>query len=176
MISTRCILTVRFELEKIGIYCPIIVLGSFETFERVSPEQISLIKTALLKSGLELIENKKSILVERIKIVVVEMIYYSDDRLKTNFSDYLSKKLNLDYTYLANIFSEEYGSTIEQFVIFHRIQKVKELIGYDELNLTQISFKLHFSSVAHLSNQFRKVTGVTPSYFKNSVLANHFAV
>ncbi len=166
MVCTRCKMVLRFELEKLGLHCTSIELGRAETEEIVSTEQIEKIKIALLQSGLELIDNKKSILIEKIKHVIIEMVNGSDERLKTNFSYYLAIKLNHDYTYLANIFSEVSGITIGHFIILHKIQRVKQLIGYDELNLTEISWKLHYSSVAHLSSQFKKVTGVTPSRFK----------
>jgi AraC-like DNA-binding protein len=166
MVSNRCKMAVSFELEKLGVHCKSIQLGRVETQGFLSPDQIQEIKIALLNSGLELLVNKKNILIEKIKNVIVEMVHYSDNRLKTNFSNYLSSKLNLDYTYLANIFSEVQGTTIEHFVILHKIQRVKELIGNDELNLTEISWKMHYSSVAHLSAQFKKVAGFTPSHFK----------
>lgn len=166
MVCFRCKMAVKFELEKLGLHCTLVELGRAETMEDISTEQIKQIKMALLQSGLELMDNKKSILIERIKNVIVEMVHYSDNQLKTNFSNYLSSKLNLDYTYLANIFSETQGTTIEHFIILHKIQRVKELIGYDELSLTEISWKLNYSSVAHLSTQFKKVTGITPSHYK----------
>lgn len=121
----------------------------------------------LLLSGLELLDDKRAILIERIKNVIVQMIHYEDDLPKVKFSVYLAEQLNYDYTYLANIFSETQGTTIEHYIILHKIEKVKELIIYDELNLTEIAGKLHYSSVAHLSNQFKKVTGLTPTYFKS---------
>jgi AraC-like DNA-binding protein len=124
------------------------------------------LKRQLLKSGLELLDDKKSILIERIKSVIIELIHYSDEIPKVNFSEYLSEKLHYDYTYLANVFSEVKGTTIQQFIIMHKIEKVKELLLYDELNLTEISYKLHYSSVSHLSNQFKKITGLSPSFFK----------
>jgi len=167
MVSTRCKLVVQYELEKLGLYCTSIELGKAEVAGIVSVDQIKDFRDALLHSGLQLMDNKKDILIEKIKNVIVEMVHYSDDRLKTNFSNYLSSKLNLDYTYLANVFSEEVGTTIEHFIICHKIERVKELLGYDELNLTEISWKLHYSSVAHLSTQFKKVTGITPSSFKH---------
>ncbi len=120
-----------------------------------------------MNSGLELLDDKKSILIERIKSVIVEMIHYSDEVPKVNYSDYISQKLDYDYTYLSNVFSEVKGTTIQQFIINHKIEKVKELLLYDELNLTEISYRLHYSSVAHLSNQFKKVTGLSPTFFKN---------
>jgi len=167
MVSTRCKMVVQLELLKLGLNCTLVELGRVQTVEPISDEQLININIALLQCGLELMGNKKSILIEKIKNVITEMVYHSDYQLKTNFSDYLSKKLNFDYTYLANIFSEEQGSTIEHFIILNKIQRIKELIGYNELNLTEISWKLHYSSVAHLSAQFKKVTGVTPSYFKH---------
>lgn len=168
MVCTRCIMVVKLELEKLDIQYVSVELGRVETIDAVSSEQTERIKIALLQSGLELMDNKRSILVERIKNVIVEMVRYSDDQLKTNFSDYLSRKLNYDYTYLANIFSDDQGSTIENFLIRHKIARVKELIDNNDLNLTEISWKLHYSSVAHLSSQFKKITGVTPSFFKHA--------
>ncbi|WP_367277548.1 helix-turn-helix domain-containing protein [Mucilaginibacter sp.] len=141
-------------------------IGQVETRGAISVDQMKDLKIALLKAGLELLEDRKNILIEKIKNVVLEMIDDSDHPLKTNFSYYLSKALNLDYTYLANTFSEMEGTTIENFIIVNKIKRVKELIGYKELNLTEISWKLNYSSVAHLSTQFKKVTGVTPSHFK----------
>ncbi len=167
MVCIRCKMVVNFELKKLGLHCSLVELGVAETKEIVSPEQIKKFKTALLKSGLELMDNKKSILTEKIKNIITEMVRISDKRMKTNFSAYLSKKLSLNYTYLSNIFSEEEGSTIEYFIISNKIAMVKELIGYNELNLTEISLKLHYCSVAHLSAQFKKVTGITPSDYKH---------
>lgn len=155
------------ELEKLGLHCTLIELGKVETLESISADQIKKIKKGLLKSGLELIEDKKSILIEKIKNAIIEMVHYSDCELKINFSAYLSSKLNLDYTYLSNTFSTAEGTTIERFIILNKINRIKELIEYDELNLTEISWKLHYSSVAHLSAQFKKITGVTPTYFKH---------
>jgi AraC-like DNA-binding protein len=166
-------MVIRYELEKLGLHCTLIELGRAETTEMLSAEQLDIIKIALLQSGLELMENKKSILIERIKNVIIEMIHFSDRQLKTNFSDYLSKKLGYDYTYLANLFSEQQGTTIEQFIIMHKIQRIKELMEHDELNLTEISWKLNYSSVAHLCTQFKKVTGITPSHFKQLERQNH---
>lgn len=166
MVCTRCIMIVRQELEKLDVHFKEVVLGKAVIGEMLSATQIEQIKQALSASGLELIENKKCILIERIKNVVIEMVY-QDIQIKTNFSDYLSIKLDLDYTYLANIFSEVEDTTIERYIIRHRIQRAKELITYNELNLTEISWKLNYSSVAHLSTQFKKITGITPSHFKS---------
>jgi AraC-like DNA-binding protein len=162
----RCKLVVAEELKKLGIENTLLDLGVVDVFGKVSPEQYAELGKNLLRYGLELLDDKKSILVERIKVAIIEMIHYADEFPKVNFSEYISQKLDYDYTYLANTFSEIKGITIQQFIIFHKIEKVKELLLYDELNLTQISYKLDYSSVAHLSNQFKKVTGLSPSYFK----------
>lgn len=157
---------VKEELKKLGVYSAVIDLGMAELQQDLTTEQRSKLKSSLLKSGLELMDDKKSILIEKIKNVIIELVHYSDELPKVNFSAYLSDKLNYDYTYLANIFSEVKGITIQQFIITHKIERVKELLIYDELSLTEIAHKLNYSSVAHLSNQFKKVTGLTPSYFK----------
>jgi len=141
-------------------------LGVVEVMEDITPEQRELLKANLLKSGLELLDDKRSILIEKIKNVITELIHYSDELPRVNYSDYISKKLGYDYTYLSNIFSEVKGTTIQQFIIINKIERVKELLLYDELNLTEIAYKLHYSSVAHLSNQFKKITGLSPSFFK----------
>lgn len=154
------------ELNKLGLQCLNVELGMVETRENISHIQQEQLKRNLLRSGLELLDDKKSILIEKIKNVVTEMIHNSDDLPKVNYSDFISDKLNYDYTYLANIFSEVQGVTLQQFIISHKIERVKELLLYDELNLTAISFKMHYSSVAHLSNQFKKITGLSPSFYK----------
>lgn len=166
MVSLRCILKVKEELKKLGIWYVVVDLGVIEILEEISDEQREQLKKNLKKSGLELLDDNKSILIERIKNVVVEMIHYSEELPKVNFSDYISEKLGYDYTYLSNIFSEVKGITLQQYIIIHRIEKVKEMLLYDELNLTEISYRLQYSSVAHLSNQFKKITGLTPSFYK----------
>ena len=166
MVSLRCKMIVKEELEALGLDYKSLDLGMVELKETLTPAQRDLLKNNLLKSGLDLLDDKKSILIEKIKNVIIELIHYSDEIPKVNFSDYLSKKLEYDYTYLANTFSEVKGITIQQFIIIHKIEKVKELLLYDELNLTEIADKLHYSSVAHLSNQFKKVTGLSPSFYK----------
>lgn len=166
MVSLRCKMLVKSELEKLDIACKNVELGEAELDAPISDRQHQQLKIALTKSGLELMDDKKAMLVEKIKNVIVEMVHYADEFPETNFSDFLSKKLNHNYTYLSNLFSEVKGTTIEQFIILHKIEKVKELIIYDELNLTEIAFKMNYSSVAHLSNQFKKITGLTPSFFK----------
>lgn len=166
MVSVRCIMAVKVELKNLGLHFIVVDLGEVEIMEDLSNEQRELLRTALFNCGLELMDDKKAILIERIKNVITEMIHHSDEALKTNYSDYISEKLNYDYTYLSNLFSEVKGTTIQQFIIIHKIERAKELLIYDELNLTEISYKLHYSSVAHLSNQFKKITGLTPSHFK----------
>jgi len=157
---------VKVELEKLGLHQTVLDLGMVEILENISREQRTQLKENLLKSGLELLDDKKSILIDKVKNVIIEMIHYKDELPNINYSDYISEKLNYDYTYLSNIFSEVKGITIQHFIIIHKIEKVKELLLYNEFNLTEISYKLHYSSVAHLSNQFKKVTGLTPSYYK----------
>ena len=167
MVSLRCKMMVKEELAKLGLHYVILDLGMAEILEDITPEQTAQLKAKLLKSGLELLDDQRGMLIERIKGVVIEMIHYSEELPKVNYSDYISEKLGYDYTYLSNIFSEVKGITIQQFIIIHKIERVKELLIYDELNLTEISYKLHYSSVAHLSNQFKKITGLTPTYYKH---------
>ena len=159
-------MVVQEELKKLDIPFLSIDLGLVDLGVTLPKQKREALRTNLLKSGLELLDDKKSILIEKIKGVIIEMIHYADELPPVNISEYISKKLQYDYTYLANIFSEVKGITIQQFIILHKIEKVKELLLYDELNLTEIAFKLHYSSVSHLSNQFKKVTGLSPSYYK----------
>jgi AraC-like DNA-binding protein len=166
MVSIRCKMVVKSELDKLGLHYSKVELGEVDIKEILDTEQRAILKAALLKSGLELMEDKKAILIERIKNVIVEMVHYTDEPNKINFSDLLSEKLNYDYTYLANLFSEVTGITVERYLIAHKIERVKELLLYNELTLTEISYILNYSSVAHLASQFKKVTGLTPTYFK----------
>ena len=166
MVSLRCKMVVKEELKKLGLLYVGLDLGVVEVMEDLTPEQRLQLKENLQKSGLELMDDKKSILIEKIKNVVVEMIHYSEELPEVNYSDYISEKLHYDYTYLANLFSEVKGITLQQFIIIHKIEKVKELLLYDELNLTEISYKMNYSSVAHLSSQFKKITGLSPSFYK----------
>ncbi|MBP2614891.1 helix-turn-helix domain-containing protein [Chryseobacterium jejuense] len=166
MVSLRCKMVVHQELERLGIKNAIVDLGTVELLDNISVELRQILKENLLKTGLEVLDDKKSILIEKIKNVVIEMIHYSDELPKENFSDYVSEKLGYDYTYLANTFSEVKGMTLQHFIIINKVEKVKELLLYDELNLTEISYKLNYSSVAHLSNQFKKITGLSPSFYK----------
>lgn len=167
MVSTRCKMLVKEELTRLGLHFVIVEMGEVDVMEDITSIQREQIRIALEDSGLELMNDKKAVLIEKIKTVVVELVHYTDELPKTNFSEYLSEKLNLDYTYMANLFSEVQGITIEKFIIAHKIERVKELIIYDEFNLTEIAWMMHYSSVAHLSNQFKKVTGLSPSHFKN---------
>lgn len=167
MVCIRCKMVVKSELEKLGLHYITVDLGEAVVREEISPEQLTRLGIALKKTGLELMDDKKSILVEKIKTIIIELVHYADEQIKINLSDYLSEKLNHNYTYLANLFSEVKGTTIEQFYLAHKIEKVKELLVYDELSLTEIAWKMHYSSVAHLSNQFKKITGLTPTHFKN---------
>jgi len=159
-------MVVKDELKKLGIRHAIVELGEVEIFDDITKEQHESLNKALLVSGLELMDDKKSVLIQKIKNVIVELVHYSEEPLLIKFSEYLSQKLNHDYTYLANLFSEVQGTTIEKFLISHKIERVKELLVYDEKNLTEIAYLMHYSSVAHLSAQFKKVTGLTPSHFK----------
>ena len=160
-------MVVKTELKKLGLHYGIVELGEAEIREELSPEQIEQFSAALRKTGLELMDDKKSILVEKIKAIIIELVHYNEDQIKVNLSDYLSEKLSLNYTYLAHLFTEVKGTTIEKFYLAHKIEKVKELLVYDELSLSEIAYRMHYSSVAHLSNQFKKMTGLTPSHFKN---------
>jgi AraC-like DNA-binding protein len=166
MVSNRCKMAVKDELKKLGLHFILVDLGEVDVMEDISVYQREQLREGLLVSGLELMDDKKAILIEKIKTIIIEMIHHTDDGLKVNFSNYLSEKLDHNYTYLANLFSEVQGTTIEQFIILHKIERIKELIIYDELNITEIAWKMNYSSVAHLSNQFKKVTGLSPSHFK----------
>ena len=166
MVSIRCKMVVKSELDKLGLHYIKVNLGEVEIREDLTKEQHDQLKSELLKSGLELMDDKKAILIEKIKNIIIGMIHYADEPHPQNLSDYISEKLNHDYTYLANLFSEVTGITIEHYIIAHKIERVKELLLYQEYNLTEISYMLNYSSVAHLSNQFKKVTGLTPTFFK----------
>jgi len=165
MVCVRCKMVVREELEKFGLHHTMVELGEAEILESISAEQHGQLKLALLKSGLELLDDKKSMLIQKVKSAIIEVVY-AEEPLGMNLSKYLSRKFYHDYAYLANLFSEVQGVTIEKFFISHRIEWAKELLVYNELSLTEIAYKMHYSSVAHLSTQFKKVTGLTPSHFK----------
>ena len=161
MVCIRCKMVVKKELENLGLHYTVVELGEAEILERMTEDQHNQFKQGLLKSGLELMDDKKSVLIEKIKNIIIELVHYSEESLTVNFSEYLSQKLHHDY-----LFSEVQGTTIEKFLIAHKIERVKELLVYNELNLTEIAYQMHYSSVAHLSTQFKKVTGLTPSHFK----------
>ena len=166
MVCIRCKTVVRAELAKLGVHHPVVNLGEADIMETFSNDQVDQFREALLSSGLVLLDDKKSVLIQKIKNVVIEMVHYSEEPLNINFSVFLSEKLGYDYTYLANVFSAVQGISIEQFIISHKIEKVKELLVYNELNISQIANLMHYSSVAHLSNQVKKITGLSPSHFK----------
>jgi AraC-like DNA-binding protein len=166
MVSLRCKMVVKAAAEELKIPYSSVELGFIEVNDKLSESVLEEFRTKLLKSGLEVLDDKRSILIEKIKNVIIEMIHYSDELPKVNFSNYLSEKLHYDYTYLSNLFTEVKGTTIQEFIIMHKIEKAKELIMYDEMSLAEIAYTLNYSSAAHFSTQFKKVTGLTPSYFK----------
>ncbi len=166
MVSQRCKMLVREEIARLGLHAVVVDLGTVEIIEDITPSQREQLNAALKRSGLELLDDKRNILIERIKNVIAELIHHTDEMPKVNYSEYISERLEYDYTYLANIFSEVKGTTIQQYIIVNKIEKVKELLLYDELSLTEISYRLNYSSVAHLSNQFKKITGLSASYYK----------
>ena len=167
MVCIRCQMAVKSELDKLGLQYSNVELGKAEVIDPISKKQMDSLKIAFENVGLELLEDNKTILVETIITTIIELVHHTDEQIKVNLSDYLGEKLDYNYTYLSNLFSEVKGTTIEKYFLAQKIEKVKELLVYDELNLTEIAWKLHYSSVAHLSNQFKKITGLTPSNFKN---------
>jgi len=166
MVCIRCKMVVKDALDRLGLHYTVVKLGEAEILETLTPGLHQEVKAILQKSGLELMDNKKSVLVQKIKNVIIDLVHYSDGPLRVKLSEYMSRQLDYDYTYLANLFSGVQGITIEKCFIAHKIERVKELIVYNELNLTEIAAILHYSSVAHLSTQFKKATGLTPSHFK----------
>ena len=166
MVSNRCKIVVKEVLKALDLHFIVVDLGEVEIMEVLDLAQRDALKIALLESGLELMEDKKAILIERISVLISEMIHHAEELPENKYSIFISEKLGYDYTYLSNLFSEIKGITIRQFIINHKIERVKELIIYDELNITEIAWKMNYSSVAHLSNQFKKITGLTPSHFK----------
>ncbi|MDO9274311.1 MAG: AraC family transcriptional regulator [Lutibacter sp.] len=166
MVSNPCKMMVKEELKKLGLHFIVVDLGEVDIMEDISEEQREQLKIDLSQLGLELLDDKRIVLIEKIKNIIIEMIHNSDETIKIKFSDFLSEKLHYDYTYLANLFSEVQGISIQQFMILHKIERIKELIFYDELSIKEIAYRLNYSSVAHLSNQFKKVTGLSPGHFK----------
>lgn len=166
MVSRRCKMVVQKELDKLGLHYGTIELGEVKVEEVLTTDQYGHLGTALLKSGLELLDDKKSILIEKIKTAIIQMVHYGGEGPKIKNSVLISDQLQYDYTYLANLFSEVTGTTIEHYIIAQKIERIKELLLYDELTLTQIAHDLGYSSAGHLSAQFKKMTGLTPTYFK----------
>lgn len=166
MVSNRCKMVVKEALKELGLHFVMVDLGEVEIMEKITEQQRDTLKDTLFSAGLELIDDKRSILIEKIKNTIIEIVHHSEEMIKVSFSVYLSEKLHHDYTYMANLFSEFQGTTIEQFIILHKVEKIKELLIYGELNITEIAYKMNYSSNAHLSSQFKKVTGLTPSRFK----------
>lgn len=166
MVCKRCQMVVAYELVKLGVHQPKVKIGEAEFSEDLLPKQLEYLDFALKEAGLELIYDKKNILVEKVKTIIYELVHFSEDQIRVNLSDYLNEKLDYDYTYLANLFSEKTGMTIERFYLTQKIERVKELIIYDELNLSEIAYRMHYSSISHMSNQFKKLTGLTPTRFK----------
>jgi len=159
-------MAVKTALEEVGVPYTMVRLGEVEIKKALKPEIKEQLNVALKDAGLELLDDKRAVLVERIKNLIIDLVHYTEEQIRVNLSDYLAEKLDYDYTYLSNLFAEREGTTIEQFFITHRIDRAKELLVYDEINLTEIAEKLHFSSVPHFCKQFKKITGLTPSQFK----------
>lgn len=168
MVSNTSKILVKEELKKLGLHFIVVDLGEVDVLEDITEEQLNQLKIDLSQLGLELLDDKRTVLIEKIKNIIIEMVLYSDEdeTIKIKFSNFLSEKLHHNYTYLAKLFSEVQGISIQQFVILHKIERIKELMFYDELNLKEIAYRLNYSSVAHLSNQFKKVTGLSPVHFK----------
>jgi AraC-like DNA-binding protein len=166
MVSLRCKMIVKDELSKLGLRYIVGDHGVVEIMGEITPDQRNQLKEKLLDFGLELLDDKKGDLIEKIKNVIVEMIYYADELPSVDYSEYISEKLGYDYDYLSNVFSEVRGTTIEQFILMQKIERAKELIFYDELSLEEIASKLHFSGVVHLAAEFKKNTGLSPAFYK----------
>ncbi len=166
MVCLRCKIMVKAKLQELGIGYKRVDLGEIEIYEKLPEDKLYQLKECLLTMGLKLIEDQKAVLVEKIKSLIIEMVHYEDEFPNVKHSCYISEKLHHNYTYLANLFSEIKGCTLESFIIMHKIERAKEMILFDDISLTEIAYKLNYSSVGHLSNQFKKVTGLTPSFFK----------
>lgn len=166
MVCNRCIIVMKNELEKLGLSAISIKLGEVIFEKNITVEEKEKLDDTLLELGFQIIDDKKSRIIEKIKNTIIELVHHQENEAKTNLSDILSTKLHHDYNYLSNLFSEIEGTTIEKYFIAQKIERVKELLVYDELSLSEIAFQLNYSSVAYLSNQFKKITGLTPSHFK----------
>lgn len=167
MVCSRCKMVVKAQLESQGLHPLSVNLGEVEIEGNLSKDQLSQLNTSLKALGFELIDNKKSRTIEKIKNIIISLVHHSDNNINTNLSAFITSKIHQDYNYLSNLFSEVEGTTIEKYFINQRIEKVKELLVYNELTLSEIADKAGYSSVSYLSNQFKKVTGFTPSYFKS---------
>lgn len=172
MVSSRCKTFVEDELKKLELYNITVELGRVELRDNISKDKLQLLNTSLKNAGLEIVEDKRVRLINEIKSAVYDLVHHFDDLPKPNYSEYISQKVNSGYTQISTIFSENQGITIEKYIISQRIERVKELLVYTNLGLADISFMLHYSSVAHLSNQFKKLTGLTPSYFREQIGRN----
>ena len=170
MVSSRCKTFVEVELNKLGLYDITVELGAIELRENISSEKMQALNKSLRNGGLEIVEDKRVSLIKEIKAAVYDLINNFDDLPKPNYSEYISKKVNLNYTFLSTSFSKDQGISIEKYIIAQRIERVKDMLVYTDLGLNDIYYKLHFSSIAHLSNQFKKITGITPSFYRE-----HFA-
>ena len=167
MVSLRCKMLVKAELERLNLHYTSVELGFVIILENIDETTRETLRKSLLQSGLELLEDQKSVLIQEIKGNITEMIFYDEDQVTQTNAEYISRKLNQDYNQISNIFSEVTGTTIQQYIITQKIERVKELLLYDKLSVTEISYKLNYSSPAHLSNQFKKITGLTPGFFKH---------
>jgi AraC family transcriptional regulator len=167
MVCQRCIMVVKQELEKNGLTAESVQLGEITFKDELPDDQITLLKKSLSTYGFEVLDDKKAMIIEKVKNIIVGIIHSSDEvDIKRNFSDIIAQQIPIDYNYISSIFSTTEGTTIEQFIILQRIERVKELLVYNELSLSEIAYKLGYSNVQHLSNQFKKITGLTPSHFK----------
>jgi len=167
MVCPRCIKVVKEEFEKLGLHITHIELGNVELSDNLSDIDIANISSVMTSNGFELIDNKKSKLIENIKTIIIREVHYSNNAFKNqNPSEYIASNIGHDYSYLSNLFSSVEGITIEKYIIHQKIEKVKEMLSYDELTLNEISYRLGYSSVQYLSSQFRKVTGMSPTHFK----------
>lgn len=166
MVCNRCIMVVQNELKKLNLDVQSVGLGRVDLNTPINKEEMQKLEKALVSLGFELIDDRKSKIIESIKNTIIDLVHQQEDQIKVNLSDLLSSKLKLDYGYLSSLFSQVEGITIEKYFILQKIEKVKELLVYDELSLSEIAYRLNYSSVAYLSNQFKKITGLTPSHFK----------
>lgn len=171
MVCIRCESLVKSELTSMGLTYQSVKSGEVEITGEITQDQQTRLNAVLEKSGLGILDDKKSVLVEKIQNIVIELVHYTENQIKINLSDYLKERLNYDSAYLARLFAEVKGTTIEHYFISQRIERAKELLIYDNLSLTEIADKLHFSSTSHFCNQFKKTTGLTPSYFRH--IKNH---